>query len=306
MAHVEEADDSAVDSGEVAKPKSKSSSVGGRSTSKNQSAAAKRGSDSEDASEKGDEEDEEEYEIEAIIDSKRGKFKPGEHGYLVKWKGYGPEHNSWVSEGDAVNAKELIDEFFRKKSTKGGTPGKPRGRPSKAASEKDSRPSPAISASASAAKRGRAKNQGKASVSDDQASEDEDVPKSKKKARVGSSANGSGSGKRGSLAALDKSDEDEDVVMDDANGVDMESADARPYTTMKELRLSSIKNWEDHVKRVNTVERGKEGLMVFFETTDNHYVREPSSICARRFPQKLIQFYEEHLRWKMNEDDTNS
>lgn len=26
----------------------------------------------------------------------------GKMGFLVKWKDYGEEHNSWVSEGDAV------------------------------------------------------------------------------------------------------------------------------------------------------------------------------------------------------------
>ncbi|THH10348.1 hypothetical protein EW145_g1389 [Phellinidium pouzarii] len=296
MAHVEETDDISVDNSDVEKPKSKSSVAAERSTSKNK-AAEKQSSDGEESGD-GDE-DEEEYEIEAIIDARRGKFRSGEYGYLVKWKGYGPEHNSWVSEADAGNAKELIDEFFRKKTIFSSRPVKSRGKISKTPKEKGKTSSPAANASASVAKRARGKSQGKTSVSDDDTSED-DLPKTKK-ARVGTSANGST--KRGSLAALDKTD-DEDISMG-TNGVEG-SGDARPYTTMKELRLSSIKNWEDYVKHVKTVERLEEGLMIYFETVDDKYVREPSTVCAKRFPQKLIEFYESHLRWKLADDDVDS
>ena len=68
------------------------------------------------------EEDDEEYEIEMILDAKQGTFegvstfcalyilvmaytdvsRQGKLGYLVKWKGYSAESNSWVSEEEAV------------------------------------------------------------------------------------------------------------------------------------------------------------------------------------------------------------
>lgn len=65
-------------------------------------------------------EEEEEYEVEAILDAKRGAVTKvslgittkkrnscvhpnlqGEWGYFVKWRGYGDEHNSWVDQKDA-------------------------------------------------------------------------------------------------------------------------------------------------------------------------------------------------------------
>jgi len=55
-----------------------------------------------------------EYEIEQVLDAKRGVFPDGRMGYFVKWKGYGPNENSWVDEMDAVNASELVDEYWRK------------------------------------------------------------------------------------------------------------------------------------------------------------------------------------------------
>jgi Chromo (CHRromatin Organisation MOdifier) domain len=55
-------------------------------------------------------EGEPQYEVESILDSRmhRGKLQ-----YLVRWKGYGYEENSWVDESD-VNAPRLVREFHRR------------------------------------------------------------------------------------------------------------------------------------------------------------------------------------------------
>jgi len=51
-----------------------------------------------------------EWEVEEILDSRwhRRRFQ-----YLIKWKGYGREHNSWESASE-VSAPALIVEFHRK------------------------------------------------------------------------------------------------------------------------------------------------------------------------------------------------
>ncbi|KAF8752189.1 hypothetical protein RHS01_08123 [Rhizoctonia solani] len=53
-------------------------------------------------------EGEEEYEVEQIIDSKRQK---GKWFYLIKWKGYGPEDNSWEPEELLEHSQEEIKRF---------------------------------------------------------------------------------------------------------------------------------------------------------------------------------------------------
>lgn len=61
---------------------------------------------------------EEHYEVEKILDS-RQRTVQGRRGeppnritdYFVKWKGYGPESNSWVRESD-MDANELVEEFL--------------------------------------------------------------------------------------------------------------------------------------------------------------------------------------------------
>ena len=52
---------------------------------------------------------EERYEVEEVIDSRiyRKKLQ-----YLVRWRGYGHEENSWLMEGD-IDAPELIAKFYR-------------------------------------------------------------------------------------------------------------------------------------------------------------------------------------------------
>jgi len=57
-------------------------------------------------------EGEPEWEIEAIVSkrtSKRGRRKKTE--YLVRWKGYGPEWDSWYAEDDLPNAREAIANY---------------------------------------------------------------------------------------------------------------------------------------------------------------------------------------------------
>jgi hypothetical protein len=57
-------------------------------------------------------EGEEEYEVEAIIKAAlRGNGRNRRMHYLVRWKGYGPENDSWVPEEDMSHAKDLISEF---------------------------------------------------------------------------------------------------------------------------------------------------------------------------------------------------
>ena len=57
-------------------------------------------------------EDEPEWEVEAIVGmrtSKKGRKKRTE--YLVRWKGYGPEWDTWYAEEDLPNAQQSIADY---------------------------------------------------------------------------------------------------------------------------------------------------------------------------------------------------
>ena len=52
-----------------------------------------------------------EYEVEEILQSrKRGQGIQ----YLVKWKDYGNEENTWEPRRNVTNAEELIDNFYQR------------------------------------------------------------------------------------------------------------------------------------------------------------------------------------------------
>ena len=62
-------------------------------------------------------EGEEEYEVEAIIDSRR--FGRGRKlQYLVHWKGYPVADQSWVDHKD-LNTPELLKEYYSHSTTAG-------------------------------------------------------------------------------------------------------------------------------------------------------------------------------------------
>ncbi|KAF8747934.1 hypothetical protein RHS01_11152 [Rhizoctonia solani] len=60
-------------------------------------------------------EGEEEYEVEQIIDSKRQR---GKWFYLIKWKGYGPEDNSWEPEELLEHSQEEVQRFNKSRLKK--------------------------------------------------------------------------------------------------------------------------------------------------------------------------------------------
>ena len=60
-----------------------------------------------------DVEGEEEYEVEEVLDSRRyGRWRKLQ--YLVRWKGWGPEHDSWEAAEDLTNAPDLVKKFYTK------------------------------------------------------------------------------------------------------------------------------------------------------------------------------------------------
>ncbi|EUC53483.1 Transposon Tf2-1 polyprotein, putative, partial [Rhizoctonia solani AG-3 Rhs1AP] len=56
-------------------------------------------------------EGEEEYEVKAIVDHKREK---GIWWYYVKWKGYGPESNTWEPRENLEHAQKILKNFHSK------------------------------------------------------------------------------------------------------------------------------------------------------------------------------------------------
>ncbi|KAI0369128.1 hypothetical protein BV20DRAFT_968304 [Pilatotrama ljubarskyi] len=228
-----------------------------------------------------DEGDEEEFEIEAILDAKHGTFPEGRVGYLVKWKGYGDEHNSWVDENDATGAKDLISEFW-KKHKKGPRKSEPKPKPGpkpRKSSVKDADSD--IEEVAPPKKRGRPKATSTRETSDEE--EDDQSRKQKKPRKSAGSANKAT--KRKSTAA------------------DAVEEDGEMYTDMR--KWADAASWEHLVKSIDTVERTDDGDLYVYFTLKNGkgHAKEKSELCKKKMPYKLIEFYESNLRWKPSDDN---
>jgi len=228
-------------------------------------------------------EDSEVYEIESILDAKRGATGSARIGYLVKWKGYPDEENSWVDERDAVGAKELITEYWsrqgKKKGDKGGRksdpkPKAPTRRPVTASIETTPEPTQATR------KRGRDRLKVKPD-SDDESTGEEEVTSPKKRGRKSN-----GTTRKASPPPASSSDSDSPIV------------ELLEPSAMK--KWGNLPSWERHVEVIDTVEKTEEGrLFVYFKLKgEKTACKENSDVCRDKFPQTLLRFYESHLKWK--------
>ncbi|KAF8801361.1 hypothetical protein BYT27DRAFT_7115334 [Phlegmacium glaucopus] len=218
-----------------------------------------------------------EYEIEEVLDAKRGYFPEGRMGYYVKWKGYGESENSWVDELDAGNADDLIAEFWRKNPNRKRVVAKPKTSPQKPR-KSAARDDGSDIGSTSIKKRGR-KSVSKVESEDGMDVDEVVEARPPKKAK-----------KNVANAKKDKAD----------------SSDVEERIIQNMDRHMDKPVWESLVKNVDTVERVGDTLIVFFTLNTGEAVKAPSKICKERFPQKLLQFYEDNLRWRQVDQDEAS
>ncbi|KAJ7877423.1 hypothetical protein B0H14DRAFT_2501204 [Mycena olivaceomarginata] len=220
----------------------------------------------------GDEDDgteKEDYEIEAILEAKRGHFRkhPQKLGFYVQWKGYDKSQNSWVMEDDA-NAPELIKAFMAKCGEK--LPRKAAGEPVSEGGARMSSAAYALDAEASSSASGTKKRGRKSSGKVAGRQEDPDE-RPTKKLRENST-----------LASLSTpaNKPTENIVIGDMS---------------QHMHKAT---WEHLIKIIDTVDHVDEHLVIYFTLHTGEHMKADSEVCHEKFPKKLLEFYEGNLRWK--------
>ncbi|EIN09440.1 hypothetical protein PUNSTDRAFT_51712 [Punctularia strigosozonata HHB-11173 SS5] len=216
-----------------------------------------------------------EFEIEAIVKHSNSALGKGIRAYYVKWKGYDDEENSWVTEQDAAGAQELIDAYWAEYNAKKNNLSSSTSKAARRASTVKKTPDRGEPAS-TGTKRGRKPRTSKATEDVDMDADADDRVPAKKRKSAG-----------------------KPEVLDDGDAENTEVHDMAEYAGQR--------SWEGLVHTIDTVERDDdENLTVYFRLTNGSHRKERSSVCAEKFPKKLIKFYESNLRWKSADADGSS
>ncbi|WRT68660.1 uncharacterized protein IL334_005639 [Kwoniella shivajii] len=198
-------------------------------------------------------EEEGEYEVEAIVDHRQKKGSlAGKHEYLVSWKGYGPEHNTWEPEDHVAHANDIVSRYWS---------GKPK---TTIAPPKESK------------KRGRA-SAGASSTP---------VPVSSQKNKSARTTNGK---RKSNSNGNHKAEEEDEEEVWEFETTHIDSA----------AKYEDIPDWENTVQSVDTIDRSSENeLVIYLTMVGGERVALPTEVAYLRCPQKILKFYEKHLKWK--------
>ncbi|GAC98456.1 hypothetical protein PHSY_006050 [Pseudozyma hubeiensis SY62] len=252
-------------------------------------------------------EPEDEYEIEYIVSHSQETTTAGQLSYFVKWKGYPDSENSWVYESDMGGAQEMIQEYWAKvpgkKVKKMGSKGKKGGGGKRQSS---------VSLSSPAAKSGAGALSGGAGKR---------TSRRESTLTLGETSSRSTKRKNPDLAAS-RSPTPDDALIDTENDPALLRIRSDPtlsdeQRTLLEAqhlhaiqldrlrkRYARIPDWDPIVKRVEAVEKmpnNKIRVFVLFESGDR--LAFESVVAHHRCPLKLLQFYEENLRFKVRDEE---
>ncbi|KAF7335573.1 Chromatin-associated protein swi6 [Mycena venus] len=230
-----------------------------------------------DRQQSGGEEDEAEdsewYEIEAILDARKGIFEKKKFGYLVKWKGYGSDQNSWVAEADAGNATDLIDAYWDQRNKKKA--------PKKVAKKESKR--------------------SRKCMEESEYEYDPDDPMSMAKTRgrdesvLLSDGNIDTEDDELAMSVVEKPERKTSKKFEESiDLVDSKIPDDDQFGPMPAEYLDEA-TWDQLIQQIHTVSRVGDKLYVFFTLHGGEHVRMSSQICADKFPKLLLNFYEAHL-----------
>ncbi|SOV07452.1 uncharacterized protein UDID_05116 [Ustilago sp. UG-2017a] len=283
--------------------------------------------DEDDDEDDDDEEAGDEFEVEVIRDHRPHKgAQSWDMEYLIKWKGWSEADNTWEPETNLP--QNLIDDYWKKQPSKSQPKkfeqvGKQKAQDDVETDENDIEEIEAESDEEDEkSPRGKAKNS-RGSTATKRSSPSKSTPKrggANKRPRTSTSS------RRRALSDEEEvEDEEEEKDEEDAASVGYEKA-AKTACAMKKISdrflyhyLKKYESWENQVRAVNNMQRNAdtsqlESEVEFKESSawtrameqvneEHKYVGKGPSIWIandivnKRCPQKVIKFYEQHVRF---------
>ncbi|EPQ28016.1 uncharacterized protein PFL1_04343 [Pseudozyma flocculosa PF-1] len=258
------------------------------------------------------EEEEEEYEIESILSHEVGRFVEGEMAYLVSWKDYGEEHNSWVREADAEGAQDMINEYWaktpRKEIKKAGPTPKSRKKGGKTQKTQSSLlASNAVSSPSAATSKKRARESVVGTLTRTRGSQGMPAPPAPSTSIHRPAVRGAEELPSRSPSPYE-ADEMIDAVLEEiANDDSLTPADKVKLKRehMRQVKLEYMKrkygrigDWEPIVRHITGIENIGGKLWAYMDFISGDQLGFPVQVVEERCPRVLCRFLLSHVRFK--------
>jgi len=219
---------------------------------------------------------------------KHKKRNNGTFTYLVKWENYPPEENSWVDQDD-LNALELLEKYW---ASKNPPPSKSKNSSNKASSRtsKSTEKKQQSSKDVSTSKKRRSPMD----------SDNENAVKSSpRKARRTDSTSQNHQNASNRKSAAQKSARTSKTSSSKNRFQESENDSDQEESRIKSFHPAQISDWENLVDRVETIEQADDDkFLVHLIWKNGTNSSHPRSEVNRKCPQKMLSFYEQHLRFK--------
>ncbi|KAF9433646.1 hypothetical protein BGZ76_009178 [Entomortierella beljakovae] len=229
----------------------------------------------------------EEYEVEKVVGHKRER---GVLSFLLKWQGYGDADNTWET-SDNLSCSELINEYWVRYEKAGGKKSDLKG------SEKAQAAKRGASSSKSTSRKSTTPTASTTSpVSKKKSREDDDSSKASttKKQKVDTTAKSTTSSSDSGTKS--KSSAGSQERKGEGNESDYASEDAEEAVD-DWVPPKSWTSWDEHLNRVQTIERSKKSMIVHLSWKNGKDTEHPIEVAHVKCPQTLIRFYESHLKF---------
>lgn len=224
------------------------------------------------ASSKDDDKDDEEedsegteYEVERVVGHKHTK---GRLQYHLKWNGYDSDENTWENK-ENVFCKDLVEAYWVRHEQAGGSRSDLKGKDGIHVKKE-----PARTAKSNGARRTKKDRDGDAVTNMAPA----------KRQRTSDTSKG--------VMKAEGRAEDVTSNNNNSNNSNSSSSNGSSWTPPK-----SWTSWEDKVDSILTVERSSQKLLIRLLWSNGKETHHPIEEAHQKCPQKLIQFYEAHIKF---------
>ncbi|KAG0244488.1 hypothetical protein BGX31_009058 [Mortierella sp. GBA43] len=239
----------------------------------------------------GGEDDEEDdnggvYEVERVVGHKRER---GVLSYHLKWKGYPDSDNTWERD-KSVFCKDLVEAYWERYLADGGSKADARGKEPKSNGQAIVQPS-----SKRLAKSSPAASSSKKQNRDEEVSIGSSTKRQKTDSHIPQRKRMSDRAAVGQKRKVDSEQVDKDA--DAQKGEDSKQADEEEEVRENWKPPKSWTTWDEHVEVVQTVERSIMGMTVHVTWKNGKESELPLEEAHKKCPQKLIAFYEQHLKF---------